>query len=147
MTEPTGRSQTAQELVTFHLDHDLYGVEVEQVVEVNRDLIWTPIPGAAPYVRGAANLRGHIVTIVDLRKILDYDERPEDLAKTVIIVNSRDELVGILVDRIADVVEADRSLIESAPRNMPQTQARCLSGVLKIEGGLISLLDLNAALD
>ena len=68
------------ELVTFSLAGDVYGLPVEYMLEVNRGLHWTKIPGAPEFVLGAANLRGQIVTIVDLRPILDYEENLEDKA-------------------------------------------------------------------
>ncbi|MEW5725040.1 MAG: chemotaxis protein CheW [Thermodesulfobacteriota bacterium] len=146
MSAAIADSGSIQELVTFFLEDEEFGVEVEQVVEVNRDLVWTPIPGAAPAVRGAANLRGHIVTVLDLRRIMDYEERPEEMAHTVIIVHYRDELVGMLVDRIADVIQADKQRLAPPPTNLPEQRRRCLSWVLKEETSLIGLLDLQATL-
>ncbi|MEW6266508.1 MAG: chemotaxis protein CheW [Thermodesulfobacteriota bacterium] len=147
MKESAAPHATPQELVTFFLDEDEYGIDVNQVIEVNRDLIWTPVPGARPYVRGAANLRGQIVTVLDIRRILNYEERPEDLANTVIVVTSRNELVGILVDRIADVIMADQQNYGTPPKNLPELQRRCISSVLKEQGQLIAILNLDEALD
>lgn len=147
MSQAVKDTSLFQELVTFYIEEDIFGVDVEQVVEVNRDLVWTPIPGANEAVCGAANLRGHIVTILDIRKVLKYGQRPENLVKTVIIVFWRDELVGILVDKIADVDQSERDKIELPPSNLPATQSKCLSGVLKKEGRLIGILNLDQALE
>ena len=147
MSNTAAETETFQELVTFFLDNEEFGVDVGQVVEVNRDLLWTPIPGGPAYVRGAANLRGHIVTVLDMRRIMGYGERPENLANTVIIAYMRDELVGMLVDRIADVIQAPRQNLEPPPFNLPAEKRRCIVSVLKSDTGLIGILDLDVALE
>jgi len=135
------------EIVIFEIEDDRYGVPVERVVEVNRELVVTGIPGAVPAVRGAANLRGQIVTVLDIRQILGFPEYPEDLNPTVLIAYSRNELVGILVDSIVDVLQYDRQNIEPPPANLPTEKAERLAGVIKDPDGLISLIDLDIALD
>lgn len=138
--------QSIRELVTFFLDDEQFGVDVKLVLEVNRDLIWTPIPGAPGHVLGAANLRGHIVTILDIRQILHYGDRPEGASNTVLIVTANNELVGILVDRIADVIDIDGSSIQSPPKNLPSVQRGCISGVLQRDGQLLAVLNMHIVL-
>ena len=135
------------EIVIFEVEDDRYGIPVDRVVEVNRELVITNIPGAGQAVRGASNLRGQIVTVVDIRNILGFPEHPEDLIPTVLIAYSRNELVGILVDSIVDVLQYDRHDIEPPPDNLPTEKAECLTGVIKDTEGLISLIDLDIALD
>jgi purine-binding chemotaxis protein CheW len=138
---------TPLEIVIFEVEDDRYGIPVDRVVEVNRELVVTKVPGAGPAVRGAANLRGQIVTVLDIRRILGFPEFPEDMIGTVLIAYSRNELVGILVDSIVDVLQFDRQNIEPPPANLPMEKADRLVGVIKDSEGLISLIDLDIALD
>jgi len=138
--------ESEHEIVTFLIGDQRFGIEVSDILEVNRELLWTPIPGAPDFVIGAANLRGDIVTIVDMRKILGYEERPQGLSKPVIIVSSRNELVGVLVDQIEDVLTIDPDKLESPPGNMSVIQRRSFSAVMKRDDGIIAILNLEAAL-
>jgi purine-binding chemotaxis protein CheW len=137
----------SHEIVIFEVEDDRYGIPVDRVVEVNRELVITKIPGAGPAVRGAANLRGQIVTVLDSRRILGFPDYPEDLTPTVLIAYSRNELVGLLVDSIVDVLQFDRQNIEPPPANLPTETAERLVGVMKDSEGLIGLVDLDNALD
>lgn len=135
------------EIVIFEIEEDRYGVPVDRVVEVNRELVVTRIPGVAPSIRGAANLRGQIITVLDIRQFFGFPEYPEDFDPTILIAYSRGELLGILVDRIVDVLHFDRKNIEPPPANLPMEKAERLAGVIKDSDGLISLIDLDTALD
>ncbi len=136
-----------KELITFYLDDELFGINVSDVLEVNRDLIWTPIPGAASWILGAANLRGQIVTVLDIRPVLGYGERNDGLFNNVIIVSAKDELVGVLVDSIADVIDIQAESLQPAPKNLPGLQRRCVSAVVKQEETLIAILEIEAVLN
>lgn len=140
-------SEGLAELMTFFLDEDVFGLPVEDMLEVNRNLDWTPVPGAPDYVRGAANLRGHIVTIVDLRRLLSYHQRPAGMPYCVLIVNSQGEMVGLLVDRINDVIQIPARDIEPPPANLPAHRLRFLKAVTRTEGALVAVLNLESALD
>lgn len=146
MSEAKAAKEKLQELVTFYLEEEQFGIDVDDVLEVNRELVWTHIPGAPKIVLGAANLRGEIVTIIDIRRVLGFGQRPEGLSNPVIIVSSRNELVGILVDRIADVLEVDPAFLEPPPENMPDKLRDCIASVMKLEGGLIAVLNLETSL-
>lgn len=146
MNENLAEVGNEREVVAFLIGDECFGIEVNDILEVNRELLWTSIPGAPPFVLGAANLRGDIVTVVDIRRILGYEEQPEGSAKPVIVVSSRNELVGIQVDQIADVLEIDPSRLEPPPENMPALQKNRISSVMKKDNGLIAILDLEATL-
>ena len=135
------------ELVTFSLAGDVYGLPVEYMLEVNRGLHWTKIPGAPEFVLGAANLRGQIVTIVDLRPILDYEENLEDRPACVLIVTSQGEIVGILVDRIDDVVVVGNKNLERPPSNLPSKRREQIAAVTKTEHGLVAVIDPKSILN
>lgn len=135
------------ELITFYIGNALCGVDIRDIQEINKqttDLTW--VPKAPSYVAGVLNLRGMIVTVVDIGKKLGL--RPLKTGKNSrnIIVHYNDELVGILVDRVSEVLSSDADNIESAPANLGGVQGDFFCGVLKTEQALIGILDINKAL-
>src|SRR3954471_12332134 len=127
MTATTSPSSlaTSGQLATFRLDGDLYGVEVEHVQEVLRSQKLTRVPLAPPAVAGLINLRGQVVTAIELRERLGRPPRPEGTAPLVIVVRLHGEAVSMLVDSIADVVDVDASDFEAPPDTL-EGQARDL---------------------
>ncbi len=135
------------ELATFYIGKALCGMDILKVQEINKLMEMTSVPQSPDYVMGILNLRGQIVTIVDLGKKLGLE--PTDLAETCrnIIVNSKDEYVGLLVTRISDVVEAEWEKVESPPANIGGLQGNLFKGVFKTENRLIGILDVDKVLD
>ncbi len=144
-TEPTSTAGRL-ELCTFRLGGALCGVDILTVQEINRHLSLTPVPQAPSYVRGVTNLRGRVITVVDLGAKLGLGAHQPGEQSRNLIVNSRGELIGLLVDRIEDVVPADQTAVEPPPSNVGGKLGSCFSGVVKRELGLIHILDLERAL-
>lgn len=144
-TEPA-RTPEHLELCTFRLGDALCGVDILRVQEINRQLELTPVPQAPAYVRGVTNLRGRVITVVDLGAKLGLGEfQPGEHSRNV-IVSSQGELIGVLVDEIADVVPADADAVEPPPANVGGEQGSCFSGVVKLDGTLINIVDVERAL-
>ncbi len=139
-------SGTLVELTTFFVGDALCGLDILQVQEINKLLQMTKVPQAPDYVLGILNLRGQIVTIIDLAKKLGSGETEITRDARNIIVNSSDGPVGLLVKKISDVVQADKSLREPAPANMQDIQGEYFTGVHKIEGNLIGILNIEKVL-
>ena len=99
-----GTLATSGQLATFRLDGDLYGVEVEHVQEVLRSQKLTRVPLAPPAVAGLINLRGQVVTAIELRERLGRSPRSQGTDAVVIVVRLHGEAVSLLVDSIADVI-------------------------------------------
>lgn len=106
----------------------------------------TKVPQAPEYVLGILNLRGQIVTIIDLGKKLGLGETDLSQDPRNIIVNSDDGHVGLLVRQISDVVEADMEKKEHAPANMGGIQGEFFTGVYKTDKELIGILDVDKVL-
>ena len=104
---------SGQQLCTFFVDGLFLGVEVEKVQEVIRYQEMTRVPLAPGVIGGLINLRGQIVTAVDLRKRLDLDERPVDDFPMNVVVRTDDGAMSLLVDDIGDVVEVDEQSFET----------------------------------
>ncbi len=134
------------ELATFYVGNALCGMDILKVQEINKLMQMTKVPQAPEYVVGILNLRGQIVTIIDLGKKLGLGET--DLSKDPrnIIVNSEGGHVGLLVRQISDVIEADMEKKEHAPANMGGIQGDFFTGVYKTESELIGILDVDKVL-
>ncbi len=126
---------------TFHLAGHEFGIAIASVQEVVRRQEVTPVPLAPAEVRGLINLRGRIVASIDLRRRLGLPERPAELVPTHLLVSTDDGPVSLEVDRIEDVLEVAATTIEAPPENLPEALRRCLTGVGRLEGRLLLLLD------
>jgi purine-binding chemotaxis protein CheW len=117
-----------------------FGIEVQQVQEVLRQLDITPVPLAPDVIEGLINLRGQIVTAVDMRRRLGLPRRKEGEAAMNIVVRSDDGLVSLLVDEIEDVIEVQADRYEQVPSGLPPSQAEMIDGVYKLDGRLLLVL-------
>jgi purine-binding chemotaxis protein CheW len=135
------------EFVTFYVGDLLIGVDINQLDEINRLIDITPVPHAPSYVRGVVNLRGEVVTVVDLRKILGLGECENTGQNRNVIVNSQGEQIGLLVDRIADVIRASPEELDQPPANVSGVDGRFFKYIYKLEKNLLIILDVDAAID
>jgi purine-binding chemotaxis protein CheW len=136
------------EFATFYVAGALCGINILNIQEINKHFEITKVPQAADYVKGILNLRGRIVTIIDLGKKLGLAsaKKENDKNNRNIIVNSEDEHIGLLVDSISDVALAKREDIEPAPSNIGGIKGKYFQGVLKTEKHLIGILDIDEVL-
>lgn len=132
--------------VTFRLADEAYGVNVMQVQEVLRVPEIAPVPGAPDYVLGIVNLRGTVVTVIDTRKRFGLAPKDADDATRIVIVEAHGEVVGILVDNVAEVVELPPGGIEPAPNVGSEKNSKFIQGVYSRDGQLLILVDLNKLL-
>lgn len=134
------------QLATFYVDELLLGMEIDQVQEINRHLDITEIPDAPQNLRGVINLRGDVVTIVDMRSILGLPRQEISETSRNVVIQSNDEQIGLLVDRIADIVNVNPDLIEAAPANIDGIGGRFFRGVYTMTDSILVLLDVEEAL-
>jgi purine-binding chemotaxis protein CheW len=137
-------AQTSQ-FCTFYLDKLLFGVELKVVQEVIRSLDMTQVPLAPRVVKGLINLRGQIVTAVDLREQLELEPRPADMLAMNVVVRSEDGAVSLLVDEIGDVVEVEETTFERPPETLRGTVREMILGVHKLNHALMHVLDIEKA--
>lgn len=130
-----------KQFATFYLDGLFFGVEVLKVQEVIRYQEMTRVPLAPPVVRGLINLRGQIVTAIDLRRRLRLRERPKDQLPMNVVVRTDDGALSLLVDEIGDVLEIADDQMERAPETVDEHARDLLHGVYKLEGRLLLILD------
>lgn len=132
--------------VTFRLDNEAYGINVMQVQEVLRVTEIAPVPGAPDYVLGIINLRGNVVTVIDARRRFNLNPRDPDDSSRIIIIEAEKQVVGILVDSVAEVVDIRTSEIETAPNVGNEETSRYILGVSSRGDVLLILVDLNKLL-
>lgn len=132
--------------VTFRLGHEIYGVDVLRVQEVRRHREIAPVPGADSDVLGIVNLRGSVVTVIDGRTRLGHTPEPITDTTRIVIVDVEGEMVGLLVDEVAEVVYLRRSEIDGSPRVNSDETRRFISGVCNKDDKLYILLSIDKLL-
>jgi len=126
---------------TFAVGSLFFGIEVLEVQEVLRYQEMTRVPLASGVIEGLINLRGQIVTAIDMRSRLNLQKRPEGHTPMNMVVSSEDGAVSLLVDEIGDVIEVQADSYEPTPDNLPQEQRDLIQGVYKLEGRLLLALN------
>ncbi|MHB1349565.1 MAG: chemotaxis protein CheW [Desulfobulbaceae bacterium] len=142
------RADVTRRFATFFIDETQLGVDIARVQEINEEPAVTKVPLARDYVRGIMNLRGQIITIIDLRRKMGFtgtalrEDKPG-----LVIVNWNGEQVGLLFDRIGEVIEAAATDIEGAPANICGTRGEFFQGVLTTgKQRIVALLDIDVVL-
>ena len=132
---------------TFFLDGLLFGVEVKKVQEVIRHQPITRVPLASPVVRGLINLRGRIVTALDLRQRLEMAPRTSDRLPMNVVVETAEGIASLLVDDIGEVLDVDEQAFELPPQTIHGVARELIRGVYKLAGKLLIVLDLERAVN
>jgi purine-binding chemotaxis protein CheW len=140
-----------KQFCTFYLDRRMFGVEVLKVQEVIQCHETTEVPLAHPVIRGLMNLRGSIVSSVDLRRRFQLDARQGDpgvdLETASVVTQTGSGLVALEVDRIGDVVEATEASYEPPPATLSGDMRRMIEGVYKLEGELLLILNVERVME
>ncbi|WP_005031745.1 chemotaxis protein CheW [Holophaga foetida] len=135
---------------TFTLNDRIFGIEIQLVREIIKAFEITPVPRATKHIRGLINLRGQVVTIMDLGVRLGSPPKEITSQSNIIILKTTatsNDILGLLVDSIADVVEEDAASAEPPPANVTDSGNRFLAGVINGRTGLIVLLKLEDILN
>lgn len=135
----------ASQFCTFFLDGLFFGVEVQKVQEVIRYQELTRVPQASSVVSGLINLRGQIVTAIDLRRRLGLADRPSEKLPMNVVVRTDEGAVSLLVDEIGDVQEVSAEVFERVPETLRGEARRLISGAYKLADRLLLVLDTNLA--
>lgn len=126
---------------TFFLGAYYFGVDVLKVQEVIRYQEMTRVPLAPPVVRGLINLRGQIVTALDLRRRLDLPDAPPGHLPVNVVVRTDDGAVSLLVDEIGDVLRVPAAAFERPPETLRGAARELIHGAYKLDGRLLLILD------
>jgi purine-binding chemotaxis protein CheW len=151
MAAPSGQENQTKDdevlqYVTFRLDDETYGINVMQIQEVLRYSEIAPVPGSPDYVLGIINLRGNVVTVIDTRRRFGLNDADATDSSRIVVMESADQVMGILVDSVAEVVYLKSSEIETAPNVGSEESARFIQGVCNKNGELIILVEFDKML-
>ena len=135
------------EYVTARIGDQFFGLPISQVQDVFAPQRLTAVPLAGPEIAGLLNLRGRIVTMVDMRRRLDIEVKDEDRRRMAIGVEYKGESYGLLIDEIGDVVNLPLAGREDNPINLDPRLARVSSGVHRLDGRLMVVLDVERVLE
>ena len=138
---------TLHEFVTGMVGGEFFGLPIRRVQDVFHPERVTRVPMAPPEVAGVLNLRGRIVTLIDLRLRLGLDRIDSDDPVMAIGVESRGESYGLLIDAVGEVLKLDESLCERNPINLDSRLASVSAGIYRLEGQLLMVLDVDRVLD
>ena len=135
-----------QQYSSCFVDDLMVGIKVEAVQEVTSGSELTGVPLASPLVSGLLNLRGHIVTAIDLRRCLQIGDRPADERPIHLILRTDDGCVSLLVDQVGDVLEVDEEDFEVPPKTLRGRLRTLITGAYKLDGRLLLVLDTDGVL-
>ena len=124
----------------FNIDDTKYGVSLEYVLEIINVQTITQVPGVAHYIKGIINLRGKIIPIIDVRLKLGLPEREYDDKTCIIVLNVNEVQVGVIVDRVSEVVNAENSQL-SVPSEVGEATSRYLSSILELDDKIVLIID------
>lgn len=135
-----------KKVIVFTLGNERYGVDVEQVLSIEKAIDITRVPNTAPFVKGIMNLRGIIYPVIDLQTRFHIGESVITSETRLAIVQVEDLKVALIVDTAEDVMTIDSEKIESAPELVGGVNAEYINGIAKINEGLLILLNLDRIL-
>ena len=146
MAEVLEENNFSEKYLTFQLDNETYGIELENVVEIIGMQPITKLPGLPDYVRGIINLRGKIIPVMDVRlrfnkNLVDYNERT-----CVIVININDLSTGLIVDNVSEVISIPKTEI-IAPQGVVKENNRFIKGLGKVGDDVKLLLDCEKLLN
>jgi len=138
---------TVSQWVTFRLENEKYGVNVLYVKEVLRESEIAPVPGAPDFVLGIINLRGNVVTVIDTRKRFGLALKEMDESSRIVIIEMNEQVVGMVVDSVAEVMDLDTDEVELAPNVGNDESSKYIQGVSHQDDELLILVDLEKLMD
>ena len=142
------KSDELEQMVTFNLGQEEFGVNILQVQEINRMVEITKVPQSEHYVEGIINLRGKVIPIIDLRKKFAMQEKERDNQTRIVVVDVDNDTVGLVVDGVSEVLRVPVGSLEDAPklvsgRSGGYSGAEYIQSVVKLEDRLLIYLDLG----
>jgi len=143
-----GSSSSTDELlqiVTFHVGNETFGLDILKVHEIIRFQPLTRVPNLPAYVEGVLNLRGAIIPVVGLRQKMGLERREVDGATKIVVASVKNEVLGLIVDSVSEVLRISSATVDPTPRMGDATQ-KYVSGVGKLDDRILLLLDVDELL-
>ncbi len=134
------------QLVVFSLEDESFGVDINQVREIVRVGVVTPIPDSPNFIKGVSNIRGEIIIVIDLKERFFLPVKKPVESKHIVVTGQEGNLYGVLVDEVTEVLRIPRTGIKTTPHLITKIDRTYISGVVTLENRLIMLLDLKKVL-
>lgn len=135
-----------EKYLTFYMDSQRYGLEIQYVVEIISVQTVTKVPKVPSFIVGITNLRGKVIPVIDLRIRFGKMERPYDQSTCVIVVDIDDVVAGLIVDGVDEVVEIPESALSEPPRVEWDYSSNFLKGISRMNGQFSLILDCHKIL-
>lgn len=140
-----------EEILTFFIDEKLFGIEIQKVKEISRKVEYGIVPDSETYIVGLLNLRGQIVTLLDIIDIIDSKNVNKEIPNKVnaIILKKNfntDDQVGFVIDEAVGVVEVSEESKERVPANLDEIKSNYIKNVVKLKDNLLLILDVEKIL-
>ncbi|MCE9501618.1 MAG: chemotaxis protein CheW [Leptospira sp.] len=129
------------QLLTWYIGNQLFGMNITECREVDQDNKILEVPHSKEYVRGIMNLRGDVVTVLDLRSMLGYSAKENNISPVAIRLKGNNQQVAILADSICDVMEIENDKIEPCPPHMSELETRYISAITMTDRGNVLILN------
>lgn len=142
VTSSNLEEKTIIQLIVFRTGEEEFGVPIEEVREIIKMGTITPIPNALKFIKGIINVRGEIVTIIDIKKRFNLPIDKNSQAKHIIVSKQEETLFGLMVDEVIEVLRIKQKDIKSPPPLISKINEKYIKNVVSHEGRLIILLDL-----
>ena len=141
------RGEDAAEFITAVIGGQLFGLPIARVLDVFVPARLARVPLAPPEIAGLLNLRGRIITVIDMRRRLRLQARPADAAAMAIGIERNGEAYGFLVDSVGEVMRIPESVRAANPVNLDSRLAEVSAGIYRLHGELLVVLDVDRVLD
>ena len=145
-SDAMSEQKRTSQFVGFQIDDQQYAFRIEQIREIVILDHVTPTPQVADFVEGVSNLRGAIIPIINLRKLLGLEPRPSDKETRTIVVNVGQRTMGCTVDTVSQVIRLPEHSIQPAPATVTADGANYISGFAKLDDQLVIVLDIDRLL-
>ncbi len=146
-TRPTSVTDTKSRYMTFRVGHILIGLSIEHLQEINRHIAMTAVPHAPVAICGVINLRGQVVSVVNLRTVFGLPNCEPTSKSRNLIVQSQGERIGLLVDQVLDTVTISPEQVSSSPANIDGVDGKFFQGVYATENEVILIAEIETLLD
>ncbi len=147
MQNEATKSNGSKDYLTIMIDNQTFGIPVLQVQDVLREQEVTRIPLASPEVAGSLNLRGRIVTAIDVRRRLGLSDRENGDISMSVVVEHKNELFSLIIDSVGDVLSLKNTNFEKTPGTLEQTWRDISSGIFQLQDNLLVVMDVSALLE
>lgn len=133
--------------LTFSVDKEVFGLDIQHVDDIIGIQDITLVPEQPEYIKGVINLRGKIIPTMDVRARFKKEERAYDDRTCIVVLNMHNTSVGVIVDRVVEVLDINEDQIAEPPRFSDEYQSYYISGIGKINDDIAMLLDCNKLLN